>query len=137
MNSKLSLNQIRNDLKYLNKFEVIVYGSYASDNFTQRSDIDIAIITRKNDEKQNIEVWKKALRKVKPIYQMNVFELLPLNVKANVIDEFIVVFGDRLEISEYFYYFRKLWKDIKYRFFSNQFTHFREKIKKLQLILKN
>lgn len=28
-------------------------------------------------------------------------------------DKYIVLFGDKLEISEYFYHFRKLWKDSK------------------------
>lgn len=135
MKSKPDLNQIKRELSHLSKYEVVVYGSYATNNFTIRSDIDIAIITKKYNEKQNIGIWKKALRKTMPPYQIKIFELLPLHIKGMIIDEFIVVFGDRLEISEYFYHYRKLWEDIKHRYYSNQFVHFREKIKKMTVDL--
>jgi hypothetical protein len=56
------------------------------------------------------------LGRVKPIYDVRIFELLPLKVKASVIDNYIVVFVDELEISEYFYYWRKFCEDFKYGF---------------------
>ncbi|MEK6941368.1 MAG: nucleotidyltransferase domain-containing protein, partial [archaeon] len=121
-----------NGLKYLKKFEVAIYGSYVSGFFNSRSDIDIAIVTRKTDPKQNKEIWKNALKKSRQNYHLNVFELLPLNVKAEIMDNFIALFGDRIEISEYFYHFRKLWKDAKHRHFENQFSNFKEKISKIK-----
>ncbi|WP_290723454.1 hypothetical protein [Archaeoglobus sp.] len=30
-------------------------------------------------------------------------------------DDYIVLFGDELEISEYFYYWRKIWDNVKHR----------------------
>lgn len=132
MNSKPSLSEIKKDLKHLEKFETVIYGSYVSDYFTPRSDIDIAIITRKTDPKKNKEIWKNALKKNKHPYHLNIFELLPLNVKAEIMDDYIALFGDRLEISEYFYHFRKLWNDSKYRYFENQFSGFKEKMEKMK-----
>lgn len=133
MSLKPSLRQIKKDLSHLNKFEVVVYGSYATNNFTSRSDIDIAVITKKKNPHQNIEIWKKVLKRTKPIYQLNIFELLPLQIKADIIDKYIVIFGNRIDISEYFYHYRKLWEDMKHRYYSNQFTHFREKIEKMKI----
>ncbi|MEM2985143.1 MAG: hypothetical protein QXL24_07970, partial [Candidatus Jordarchaeaceae archaeon] len=39
---------------------------------------------------------------------------------------YVVVFGDPLEISEYFYYYRRLWKDVEQRYKDNQFTSYKE-----------
>ena len=133
MNLKISLNKIKEELNHLRKFEVVIYGSYTTDDFTIRSDIDIAIITRKKNLNNNIEVLKKALKKSLQKYHINLFELLPLPIKAEIIDNYIVLFGDRLEISEYFYHFRKLWEDIKHRYYANQFNSFKEKIKKIEI----
>lgn len=130
MNSKPSLNEIKIDLMHLKNFETVIFGSYASNYFNGRS--DIAIVTRKTDPKQNKEIWKNALKKSRQNYHLNVFELLPLNVKAEIMDNFIALFGDRIEISEYFYHFRKLWKDAKHRHFENQFSNFKEKISKIK-----
>jgi len=40
-----------------------------------------------------------------------------------------VLFGDDLDISEYFYKYRKRWEDVKNRIFSNQFKDFRERMR--------
>ncbi|MBU4373097.1 MAG: nucleotidyltransferase domain-containing protein [Euryarchaeota archaeon] len=37
-----------------------------------------------------------------------------------------------IDISEYFYEFRKLWNDMKYRFMENQFQSVREKVTALE-----
>ena len=41
------------------------------------------------------------------IKYIRIFELLPLQIKISVIENCRVVFGDKLDISEYFYNFRK------------------------------
>ncbi|MDI6721802.1 MAG: nucleotidyltransferase domain-containing protein [Candidatus Aenigmarchaeota archaeon] len=117
----------------MSKFEAVIFGSYADNNFTPLSDIDIAIITRETDPKKNANIWKNALRKAKSVYHINIFELLPLHVKSGIMDNYIVVFGDRLEISEYFYHFRNLWDDEKHRCYSNQFGSLKEKMKKMNI----
>ena len=75
----------------------------------------MAVITKIRDEKENILIQKRIAAKVRPIYDVRVFELLPLKVKASVFSNYIVLFGDELEISEYFYFWRKMWEDAKHR----------------------
>ncbi len=131
---KPSLKEIRTQLKALKHFSVVVYGSYATGQFTVRSDIDVAVITRKSQPKENKAIWGKVLGKAPDRYDLKVFELLPLEVKANIMDKYLVVFGDLLELSEYFYHFRKLWKDVEPRYRANQFTSLKEKLRALSLV---
>lgn len=127
------LQEIRSDLHLLMDYEVVVFGSYASKKAYSRSDIDIAVLTKKRDRTRCIEIWTEMLGKVPEGYDLKIFELLPLQIKASLMQNYIVVFGDRLDISEYMYDFRKLWNDSKQRFFENQFTSSREKIKALEM----
>lgn len=132
MQSKKSLNEIRKELHLLKDYEVLVYGSYAKGRQTPRSDIDIAILSRKKDSASQIKIWKQSLGKLPECYDIKVFELLPLEIKIGVINSYKVVFGNSLEISEYLYHFRKLWNDVKFRFYENQFSSFKEKLKLLR-----
>lgn len=133
MNSKPSLPELQRQLQNLKNFSVVIYGSYASGNFTSRSDIDVAIVTMKSNPSENKKIWQGVLGKVPYTFDLKVFELLPLEIKASIIQNSIVVFGNPLEISEYFYHFRKLWEDLKPRFTANQFTSLQEKLKALAL----
>ena len=110
-----SLKKIKDDLKPLSEFEVVLFGSYVTGEFREGSDIDVAVITRKRDFKENVQILRDLLGRVRPIYDIRIFELLPLNVKASVIENYVVIFGDELEISEYFYYWRKFCEDFRRR----------------------
>ncbi len=127
-----NITEIKNDLSFLNDYEVVLFGSYASGKADIRSDIDIAIITREKDRKKAVKLWKKLLGKASYNYDIKIFELLPLQIKASLIQNYKVVFGNRLDISEYFYDFRKRWNDVKYRFKENQFKSAKEKIMVLE-----
>lgn len=131
MNSKPSLTTIKKELGALKRYEVVLFGSYATCDYTPRSDIDVAIITRETSPEKNVRLWKRLLGEARSPFHVNVFELLPLPVKASLMQHYVVVFGDHLELSEYFYHFRKLWKDVKPRYEANQFKSFREKREKL------
>ena len=126
------MKEIKNDLKELSKYEVVLFGSCVTGDATSRSDIDIAVITRIRDEKKNSKIWFYLLGKIPPIYDLKIFEMLPLHIKAEVMNNYIVIFGDRLDISEYFYYYRKLWNDVKFRYESNRITSHAERIKGLE-----
>jgi len=126
------LKEIKNDLKELSKYEVVLFGSCVTGDATSRSDIDIAVITRSRDEKKNSKIWFYLLGKIPPIYDLKIFEMLPLHIKSEVMNNYIVVFGDSLDISEYFYYYRKLWNDVKFRYESNRITSHAERIKGLE-----
>lgn len=127
-----SLEEIKRDLRLLEGFWVVAYGSWARGEATARSDIDIAVITKSNNREENLEVARCLLGKAPPCYDVKVFELLPLHLKAEVLSRYVVVFGNPLEISEYFYYYRKLWKDMERRYRENQYSSYKELIKAIE-----
>lgn len=130
MKAKPSLEEVKLDLLPLKKYNVVLYGSYTTSYFTERSDIDVAVLTRETKPERNKKIWLSLLGRVPQKYDVKVFELLPLAIKASIIKKYIVVFGDQLDISEYFYHFRKLWKDVKKRYEENQFVSIQEMLKK-------
>ncbi|WP_297497210.1 hypothetical protein [Thermococcus sp.] len=72
--------------------------------------------------------YERVLEKLGGKYDMKVFEELPLYIQIEVIRSHRVIYGDELELSEYFYRFRKLWKDMEHRVNKNQFRSVREKV---------
>jgi len=133
MNELSYLNDLKEDLERLDNFWVIVYGSYLSNHFIpQRSDIDIAIITQIQEKKENIAIRKKFIGEFAEKYDVKIFELLPLFIKMEIINNYKVLYGNPLDISEYFYHFRSIWKDMAYRIESNRFENLAEKIKLLE-----
>ncbi|MGV9198617.1 MAG: nucleotidyltransferase domain-containing protein [Promethearchaeia archaeon] len=136
MKSEL-INKVRRDLSQLGKiFEIVMYGSQVSGGARPTSDIDIAIITRIHNNQENIKIWRDILEyNVKP-YDIKIFELLPLRIKISVIHDYKVIFGDPLEISEYFYKFRNIWEDCKHRIFANQFKSIQAKEEQRKRYLK-
>lgn len=127
----------RSDLTFLRGYEVVVFGSYASKTANNRSDIDIAVITRTNDRSRCITIWKGLLGRAPPVYDIRVFELLPLQIKISVIENYEMVFGNRLDLSEYFYSFRKLWQDTKHRIEENRFGSAKEQIEVIERYLRS
>ncbi len=83
-----SIDEIKTDLSILNKYEVVVFGSYAGERADKRSDIDIAVITRENDRNKCLDIWKEISGTAPDIYDIKIFELLPLHIKASVIKNF-------------------------------------------------
>ncbi|TXT61665.1 MAG: hypothetical protein BAJALOKI3v1_760004 [Promethearchaeota archaeon] len=123
------MSKIKKDLRELKgRFDTIIFGSYLEDAMRPSSDIDIGIITYKSKMNENIEIQKELLGKFPLIYDIRVFELFPIDIKIQIIKNYEVLFGDILEISEYFYIFRKKWDDIKYRILENQFSSFQERL---------
>ena len=53
MKNSLTIEKIKNDLAPCNQYEVIIYGSFLTEYFIpERSDVDVAIITRIKDKKR-------------------------------------------------------------------------------------
>jgi len=128
MKSK-ELRKIRGDLNFLKeKYDVVVYGSYVEGGMRSNSDIDIAVLSYETEKEKSIELQKELLGKFPLKYDIRIFELFPISIKISIIDHYQVVFGDLLEISEYFYSFRKKWDDCKHRILSNQFSSYRERL---------
>jgi hypothetical protein len=123
------IDVIRSDLSaFQASFEVILFGSVVEGAFRPESDIDIAILTRTSNKIRNIKILKSCLEHVGTKYDIRVFELFPIYIQISIINHFKVIFGNILEISEYFYQFRKQWDDCKHRMLTNQFDSFRDRL---------
>ena len=133
MNDFSYLNKVKEDLKKIDKFWVVIYGSALSEYYTPpRSDIDVVIITQLIDKEENMNFWTEITGQLSEKYDIKIFELLPLFIKIEVIKNYKVIFGNPLEISEYFYYYRSIWKDMTYRIKANKFKSIKEKIEILE-----
>ncbi len=133
MNDLNYLNKIRKDLAKLKIYQVVIYGSFLSKYYIpHKSDIDIAIITHHQNKNKNIMIWKDILGEFNEKYDVKVFELLPLYLKMEIIRNYQVLFGDALEISEYFYHYRAIWKDMSFRIEANRFKTISEKMKLIE-----
>jgi len=119
--NSVELGEVRNSFKTLEeKYEVIMYGSQVEGGSRPSSDVDIAVITRKVSREENVNLPLK--------YDIRVFELYPIYIQISIIENYKVVLGDPLEISEYFYRYRKKWDDCKHRILSNQFLSYKERL---------
>ncbi|MBY9010103.1 MAG: nucleotidyltransferase domain-containing protein [Candidatus Lokiarchaeota archaeon] len=133
MNEFNFLNNVKKDLKKIDNFWVVIYGSSLSEYYIPlKSDIDIAIITQIKEKKENITIWKDIMGEFAEKYDIKIFELLPLFIKIEIIENYRVIFGNPLEISEYFYHYRSIWKDMVHRIESNRFKSIKEKIELLE-----
>ncbi|NHJ15133.1 MAG: nucleotidyltransferase domain-containing protein [Candidatus Thorarchaeota archaeon] len=111
----VKLDKIREDLRFLAGREVVLFGSYVSGDAGPRSDIDVAIITRSKDRDEMLNTRVEASGQAPEGYDIQVFEALPLVVKGAILEQFEVLFGDKLEIGMYFYHIRKVWEDFRHR----------------------
>jgi len=128
-----SMLKIKKNLDFCNNYWTVLYGSFVKGNFIlNRSDVDVAIITKVKDKESNSKLWLSLLEKITPSYDIKIFELLPLFLKIEIIESYYVLFGDPLEISEYFYKYRSIWKEMVGRYKSNQFISIQEKISLLE-----
>jgi len=134
----VNIKKIKKDLAILkNQFEIVLYGSHVEGGVRPNSDIDIAIITRERNEKKNLKIQKDVLGLLPLKYDIRVFELLPIHIQIAIIKNHLVIHSDPLEISEYFYQYRKKWEDCKHRILSNQFKSFRERLSIIEKIQEN
>ena len=123
------LRTIKEKLKLLEeKYDVIIYGSYVEGGTRPSSDIDVAVLSYETNKEKNIKLQKELLGKFPLKYDIRIFELLPIYIQISIVQNYRVIFGVPLEISEYFYYFRKKWDDCKHRILSNQFSSYHERL---------
>jgi len=116
----MDLLKIKNRLKFLENFEevhsVLVFGSYARGNATSRSDVDVCLVMPNCNDCRRREIAELAAGKLGKRFDVKVFEFMPLFLKISVINNHIIIFTrDKCELYEYFYFYRKIWKDQKHR----------------------
>ena len=130
----MMLSDLKRDFEFI-KDEVdgvLLFGSAAKGELTTRSDIDIALV-RPSTRNVLFSVFKRVGGK----YDTKIFEDLPLHIKMDIIKNHQVIIGDEVELSYYFYRYRKEWKDMEHRVLSNQFKSVRQMINQRRMWLKN
>ena len=130
----MMLSDLKSDFEFI-KDEVegvLLFGSAAKGELTTRSDIDIALV-RPSTRRVLFSVFERVGGK----YDIKIFEDLPLHIKMDIINNHQVIIGNEVELSYYFYRYRKEWKDMEHRILSNQFKSVREMINQRRMWLKN
>jgi uncharacterized protein len=65
------------------------------------------------------KILRKTIRKVNTVtsnYDVHIFEELPLYIQMNIIKQHKIIYTrDRYGMYEYFFHYRKLWDNQKYR----------------------
>jgi len=89
---------------------IILFGSYADDSCTARSDIDICLVAGERDVK---EIFNMVLESdVTEKYDIKIFETLPVYMKAEVLENAVIIWAyDEPELSYYLYKNRRLVDD--------------------------
>lgn len=102
---------LRNDILGL-----LLFGSQVKNNPT-RGDIDICVVVGKNGYRDDMDFYiRRNVNFQKYKYDICIFEELQLYMKIQVINNHKVIFAkSEVELYEYFYFFRKLWKGQEYR----------------------
>ncbi|MGM0687899.1 MAG: nucleotidyltransferase domain-containing protein [Promethearchaeati archaeon] len=111
----MNLETIRSDLEELSDRDVLIFGSYVTGEFREGSDIDIAVLAHTEDREEMKNLKLKLLSVVPEGYDLSILEALPTVVKAGVLKNYKVLFGDPLEIGEYLRKYWKEWDDYKFR----------------------
>ena len=114
------VSQIKEDFKFLENdkrvLAVLLFGSQLDESLvTIRSDIDICVVAPSLDDPRKLldDIFRN-LKRAK--YDVKIFEMLPLYLKIDVIMNHYVIFAKDLpQLYEYFYFYRKIWKDQAYR----------------------
>ena len=102
---------------------ILLFGSYVEGEQTKRSDIDVCIVNPSKGVLNDIS------GKLGGKYDIKVFDNLPLYIKLEIIRHHVVVYGNEANLSEYFYFFRKLWQDMEHRIAENEFKDVTERMR--------
>ena len=102
---------------------ILLFGSSARMEDVERSDIDICIVRPANDG-----LLTEMNRMLGGKYDIKVFENLPLYIRIEIIHDHKIIYGDEVELSAYFYRFRRLWADMVPRVEYNQFDSVGERM---------
>jgi len=102
---------------------ILLFGSSARMEDVERSDIDICIVRPANDG-----LLTEMNRMLGGKYDIKVFENLPLYIQIEIIRDHGIIYGDEVELSAYFYRFRRLWADMVPRVEYNQFDSVGERM---------
>ncbi len=108
--SSKNLELIREDLQVISDRDVLLFGSFLTGEFRDGSDIDVAVLAYSEDQNIMKNLKMQIIQEIPAIYDVSIFEALPTIVKKNILEEYVVVFGNPVEIAEYL---RRYWKECR------------------------
>lgn len=120
MVKKKLLEQIKNDFTKIIKSKdvlgILLYGSHILNKGTNRSDIDLCIVAPNENPYELLSYIRQKININFKKYDVRIFKELPIYIKIQVIEEGIVTYSpNKLDLFEYFYFYRKIWADQKHR----------------------
>ena len=104
-------------------FGILLFGSYAFGDETQESDVDVCVVKPVDEG-----IAGKIDVKLGGKYDVKIFEELPLYIQIDIIENHVLIYGNEVDLSEYFYQFRKLWGDMLPRIRENGFSSVEERM---------
>jgi predicted nucleotidyltransferase len=111
----MNLNEIMKELSQIKEHDVLIFGSFLKGEWRENSDIDIAVLSHDHDMNINKKLKQSLLGKVPPKYDISIFESLPSVIKASILQNYQIIFGNPLEIGEYLRRYWKEWRDFEHR----------------------
>lgn len=114
------INQLKEDFQFVKKnpaiLGVMLYGSHLTDDDTIRSDIDVCIVA---PDYKLYEIYRFVINNLKKHindYDVRFFEELPIYIMGEIIENGkVIITADEPALYEYFFPFRKIWEDQKFR----------------------
>ena len=111
---------IKKDFEFLKNDKriqaVLLFGSKIGASSNKRSDIDVCVVAPKQKPSVILKTVFRKLDTESKRYDICVFEELPLYLKEEVIEDHKIIFSrDKYKLYEYFYFYRKLWKEQEHR----------------------
>lgn len=121
----MTINDIIKDFEDFKHYAlgILLFGSCSSGEENQRSDIDICIV-----KPADLNLVRKIDEKLGGKYDIKIFEHLPLYIQIEIIHNHTIISGNEVDLSVYFYRFRKLWEDMLPRIQANLFTSVKERM---------
>lgn len=91
---------------------VLLFGSSAKGEATQRSDRDICIVAPDKDPGKVLREIFRNIDTEKENLDVHIFKELPLRLKIDIIRNYKVIYTPiEPELTEYFYRYRRRWED--------------------------
>lgn len=95
---------------------ILLFGSYAIDMQTNRSDVDICIVAPQENSEEILSQIFQIINVNQKKYDVRLFQELPLYIKIRVIKNGVLIYTpNKYDLYEFFYFYRKLWDDQKHR----------------------
>ncbi len=114
MVEKKLIEQIERDFEMFKDkvLAILLFGSLVKNEQTAGSDIDVCLVVGSKDVKEVFNLVLESGLTTK--YDIKIFEMLPLKLKGEIIENHKVVWTkDAGELSYYLYKHRKVWDDQK------------------------